>query len=115
MALIFSIFLWPPEPLLQYPFLRAQISAIWSTKADRGMLGVMARLTTASLLMVSQVVGSCILLMMVAGFDYYVCVLPRCPQPREWGPKKASQGQNIARTAPKKFLNKSRGLPVITQ
>ena len=24
MALIFSIFLWPPEPLLQYPFLRAQ-------------------------------------------------------------------------------------------
>ena len=25
MALIFSIFLWPPEPLLQYPFLRAQL------------------------------------------------------------------------------------------
>ena len=24
MALIFSIFLWPLEPLLQYPFLRAQ-------------------------------------------------------------------------------------------
>ena len=25
MALIFSIFLWPPEPLLQYPGVRAQL------------------------------------------------------------------------------------------
>ena len=30
MALIFSIFLWPPEPLLQYPFLRAKMLQGWS-------------------------------------------------------------------------------------
>ena len=34
MALIFSTFLWPPEPLLQYPFVRAQASTasiFWSS------------------------------------------------------------------------------------
>ena len=50
--------------------------------ASRGMNRLISNLAIASLLfMVSQVVCSCILLMMVIGYDYYICGALRCPRP----------------------------------
>ena len=49
---------------------------------DSGKNGLVADLATASFLfMVSQVVGSCIISMMVIGYDYYMCAALRCAMP----------------------------------